>query len=160
MSRRRVLGETRSPAYSFRTAYLESVEGPPHMALGFTLTLVDLRVEVIYDEKATAADHIRAAHAVIEALRANPGFGVLVDSRAPGAVLSSEQEREIAATVAAVAPIFHGGIARVTQPGVHYGMARVQQAVAEARGIPIMAFTDPDEAVRWLAQRPRFEPPH
>ena len=120
------------------------------MLTAFELRPHERRVEVTHAPDATAADRRQTVLDLLDLLTVHPGFGVLVDMRAPTQVLSYEDARQIIDTVVAHAETFRGGIALLAVAGVSYGVARVQQAIGDTYGVPLMVFTDHASAIAWL----------
>ncbi len=108
------------------------------------------RIEVTYASDATAADRVQVVLKLVELLSVHRGFGVLVDLRATTQALSYEEARRIIDIVVAHAEEFRGGIALLAVAGVTYGVARVQQAIGDTYGVPLMVFTERESALAWL----------
>jgi hypothetical protein len=76
-------------------------------------------------------------------------FSLLVDLRsADGRNVTSAGVRALAQRPFAISPASRRGI--VVESELHFGMARVYEALREAQGGAIRVFRDYEEAVRWV----------
>jgi len=123
------------------------------MAMAFSVEprarLVVIRYESPYtlDEWRTALDDALADP------RFEPGFDFLVD-RSEVEAASIEFARGVAEYVTDHPQAFANcRIAIVVQPGVAFGMARMQEVLNETGGATSMAFTTEEDARRWIAAR-------
>jgi hypothetical protein len=97
---------------------------------------------------------VEAAIELIRELAEDPGFRsdflVLVDLREAGFAPSSEEVRRIVDELGSRSDKFRNRIAMVAAGELSFGVARMLTSFAEARGLRMAAFRDPEEAERWL----------
>lgn len=119
------------------------------MTPAFAVRATSTHIEVTYTTSATLADHLQAVKRVAVLAAEHPHLGVLID-RSSAPLLSSGDERTIANAVKHSPTLRETRIALLAPAGASYGLARVQQTIADLQGLTMYSFSRLDEALAWL----------
>jgi hypothetical protein len=92
---------------------------------------------------------------VAKLLEQHPEAGILVDVREIRYTPSAQDVRQFATAHSEMTRTRHNAHAVVTAPGVNYGMARMVCTLIEIAGGRSRAFTNLEEAERWLSDAVR-----
>src|SRR5512141_3162334 len=119
------------------------------MTARYAIRLADGLIEVTYHPDSTPEDHLEAAREALNWLREHCR-GLLIDWRAARALPSVDLAHRIVETAADHLELLAQGVAFLAEPGVNYGVARIEQALGELESIEVAVFTDRETAVAWL----------